>query len=198
MGTAASMGQAVGTAAALAAKRRLLPREFGKHMHGLQQTLIDDDCYLPGVKQELSRLTLDSKLAASQGDPEPLRDGVNRQVDKDPHCWVAQRGASVTYSLARPARVNEAVLVLDSAMDRCIAMSHHQKDNQLRAVPDVMAKTLRLEGLTNGAWVLLQRIEGNYQRHVRIPVGKELEEIRFTLEETWGADASRVYAFYLT
>jgi hypothetical protein len=198
MGTCSSMGQAVGTAAALATKRKLLPKELGAHVRELQQALIEDDCYLPGVKQELSPLTREAKLAASQGDPEPLRDGVKRQVEKDPHCWVAHRGDSVTYSLARAAQVKEAVLVLDSAMDKCVAMSYHQKDNQLRAVPDVMAKTFRIEGLVQGAWAPLQRVEGNYQRQVRIPIGKELEGVRFTLEETWGAESSRVYAFYLT
>lgn len=198
MGTASTMGQAVGTGAAIAVERKLLPRDAGAHMPELQQALLADDAYLPGVKQEMPELTLKAQLKASKGDPEPVRDGVARQVGKDPHCWVASWGDSLTYTFVQPKQVKEAVLVLDSAMDRIVAMSYHQKDNQLREPPAVMPKTFRIDGLTNGMWSALARIESNHQRHVRVSLGKELGGVRFTLEDTWGAAASRIYAFYLT
>lgn len=51
--TLACCGQAVGTAAALCLKRGLQLREFGQQCIGeLQQQLIRDDCFLPGVKVE--------------------------------------------------------------------------------------------------------------------------------------------------
>ncbi|MFN2167471.1 MAG: FAD-dependent oxidoreductase, partial [Anaerolineae bacterium] len=87
MGTCVSMGQAVGTAAAMAAEKGITPREVGGQMGELQQALLYDDCYLPWVAQQLPALTTGAALTASQGDPEPVRDGINRQVGDDPHCW---------------------------------------------------------------------------------------------------------------
>ena len=48
MGTCAVGGQAAGTAAALAVRRGVLPGDMAGHMEELQQTLLRDDCYLPG------------------------------------------------------------------------------------------------------------------------------------------------------
>jgi len=198
MGTGCSMGQAVGTAAALAVAKGIPPRAVGEHIPELQQALIDDDCYLPWVGQDLSDLTRNAALTASQGDPEPVRDGVNRPVGDDPHGWTCAPGDSLTYTFDRPQPVAEAVLVLDSALDRTVMMSYHQADDQLTGVPDVTPRAFRLEGLADGAWRPVAEITDNHQRHVRVAVGRPLAALRFTLDATWGAPVTRVYAFRLT
>jgi len=51
--TCFTLGQAAGTAAALAVKAGLSPRDYGKrHIAELQQRLVKDDMYIPGVKNE--------------------------------------------------------------------------------------------------------------------------------------------------
>ncbi len=51
MGTCAVGGQAVGTAAAMAVRYDCDPRQLGQtHMDELQQTLLKDDCYIPGYQ----------------------------------------------------------------------------------------------------------------------------------------------------
>ena len=53
MGTCALVGQAAGTAAAMAVARGLRPREFAEHhVHHLQQQLLRDDCYIIGLRRE--------------------------------------------------------------------------------------------------------------------------------------------------
>lgn len=47
MGTCAVVGQAVGTAASMAVKRNLGPREILDYVGELQQELLKDDCYIP-------------------------------------------------------------------------------------------------------------------------------------------------------
>jgi len=197
MGTACSMGQAVGVAAATAAKEGLSPREVGRNATRLQQALLADDCYLPGVAQEMPALTKGARLVASEGDPEPLRDGVWRQVGDDAHAWVAKPGSHAAYLFDRSVRVEEVMLILDSALDALIAMSHHQRDNQLTSVPPVMPKSFRIEGLREGEWRALAAVEENHQRLVRVAVGAEVEGIRFVLDRTWGAEETRVYGFYV-
>jgi hypothetical protein len=198
MGTCSSMGQAVGTAAALAAARGVQPADVMESMGELQQQLLADDCYLPRVRQELPQLTRAARLEASQGDPEPVRDGFGRPVKEDMHCWTWRPGDWIAYAFGRPTMVREVVLALDSALERDIAISlygghrHHACDR----VPEVMPKRLRIEGLTGGTWEPVGALDGNYQRFLRVPVGRELEGVRVTLDETWGTGESRLYAFY--
>jgi len=197
MGTACSMGQAVGVAAAMTTKEGLSPREVGRNVTGLQQALLADDCYLPGVAQEMPSLTKRARLVASEGDPEPLRDGVWRPVGDDAHAWVARPGGHAAYLFDGPVRVEEVTLILDSALDALIAMSHHQRDNQLTSVPAVMPKSFRIEGLREGEWRTLAAVEENHQRLVRVPVGGRVEGIRLVLDRTWGSEETRVYGFYV-
>ena len=55
MATCASGGQAVGTAAALGVRSEVVPRDMAAQalfVRELQQTLVRDDCFIPGVKAE--------------------------------------------------------------------------------------------------------------------------------------------------
>jgi len=197
MGTACSMGQAVGVAAAMAAKLGLLPRALNAHIGELQQALMRDDCYLPEVAQDMPPLTKRARLVASQGDPEPLRDGIGRPVGDDVHAWLARPGASAAYLFGEPVPVEEVTLQLDSALEALIAMSHHQRDNQLTATPAVMPRSFRIEGLHGDDWRALVAVEDNHQRLVRLPVHSRVEGIRFVLDSTWGSHETRVYGFYV-
>ena len=49
MATAAVVGQAVGTAGAMAVREGLFPRDISKDVGRLQQALLRDDCYIPGI-----------------------------------------------------------------------------------------------------------------------------------------------------
>ena len=198
MGTACSMGQAVGTAAAMAAERRLPPAEMNAHMTELQQALLRDDCYLPGVVQQIPPLTASAELTASQGNPEPVRDGVNRPVGEEAHCWTCRPADDLAYRFIEPALVQQTTLVLDSALDRLVFMSLHCDLGQLTAPPDVMPRRFHLDGLKNGEWRRLADVSDNHQRLVRVPVQERLEGIRFTLDATWGAEQTRVFAFWVT
>ena len=133
MGTGAVMGQAVGTALAIAVKSGITPREVGKQP--LQQTLLRDDCYLPWLRQEFSPLTRQAVLRASSGDPEPLRDGINRPVGDDLHAWEGKVGDIIEYEFSYPQRVSSLTLIFDSALSRNIAMSYHGKYDHLPQVP---------------------------------------------------------------
>jgi len=197
MGTCVSMGQAAGAAAALAACHGALPRDLNERIGDLRQMLLRDDCYLPGAIQRFEPLTTTARLEASAGDPAPLRDGVNRPVGEDAHAWPCRPGAWVSYLFPRAAHVREATLILDSALERNIFFSQHGDYGQLTRLPAALPKAFRLEGQRGGVWSPLQRVTDNHQRLARLPVEATLEGIRFTLDETWGSEESRLYAFYL-
>ncbi|MDI7276496.1 MAG: FAD-dependent oxidoreductase [Anaerolineae bacterium] len=199
MGTCCSMGQAVGTAAAIAVREGLTPRQVGAaRIRELQQTLLRDDCYLPWVRQEFGPLTQSARLISSAGDPEPLRDGVSRPVGADSHAWPCAEGSWVAYLLPRTASVQEVTLVFDSALDRLLTLDHDRpRQGQLYTVPPTMVKAFHLDGLVDGHWVRLREITSNHQRLVRLNVGREVEAVRLTIDETWGSEMTRLFALYL-
>lgn len=197
MGTCAAMGQAAGTAAALAVCHGALPRDVNERIDDLQQMLLHDDCYLPGIPQRFEPVTMSAELTASQGDPAPLRDGTNRPVGDDMHAWSCKIGDWVAYTFPKARYVREATAIVDSALDKNIVFSHYGDYGQLTVPPPVLPNAFRLEGLRNGKWKTLQQVTDNHQRLVRLPVNETVEAVRFTLDGTWGGDASRIYAFYL-
>ncbi|HUS48402.1 MAG TPA: FAD-dependent oxidoreductase [Phycisphaerae bacterium] len=211
MGTGCSMGQAVGTAAAMAVQKGVLPRGLLEWIGELQQALLRDDCYLPWTPQRFGPLTREAKLTASRGDPEPLRDGVNRPVGGDEHAWPCQAGDWVQYEFASPQEIERVSLILDSALHRNVQMSYHQPDDQLTAPPPELPRAFDIDVLAAGKWHPLAQITDNHRRLVRVTLGREVAGIRFTLRATWGApprvprasaacpdrgEPSRVFAFY--
>ncbi len=197
MGTGSVMGQAVGTAAAMAVRHDLNPRGVGELVHELQQTLLLDDCYLPRIKQEFSVLTDRSVLKASSGDPEPLRDGINRPVGDVQHAWDGKIGDSIEYTWDKEQTVKTANFIFDSAMSRIIAMSRHQRDNQLTDTPEEIVKDFRVEVRTPEGWKPLKSITGNHQRLARVEINAPATGVRATFDSTWGAKKVRLYAFYI-
>lgn len=66
MRTCSVIGQAAGTAAAIAIRHETTPRGvYEQHLHELQQTLLRDDAYLPGCVREPSSVTAAADLHAS-------------------------------------------------------------------------------------------------------------------------------------
>jgi hypothetical protein len=197
MGTGCSMGQAVGTAAALAVRLGVDPRGLGPRIRQLQQLLLRDDCYLPWILHEFSPLTVAARLATSRGDGEPLRDGTNRPAGDEMHCWTWQAGDHVEYLFDRPSPVQQATLIVDSALDKNIQLSHFGPYQQLTDPPAVMPKVLHLDALIEGQWRTVHELTDNHQRLVRIPVEQPAAGVRAVLDQTWGAERSNLYAFYV-
>lgn len=195
MGTGCSMGQALGTAAALAAGKGIDPKHLGAHVQELQQALLRDDAYLPGIARTSSRKTERARLSASRGDPEPVRDGISRPVGKQSHCWMCRPGDWIAYRFEKSEQVSGVTVVLDSALDQNVALSYHQRDNQLSAPPPVMPKAFRIEALVEGVWRQVLHIGENHQRLRRFEVDMSCDGVRFILDQTWGAPETSLFAF---
>ena len=121
-----------------------------------------------------------------------MRDGIGRQVGEDTHCWVAHPGDWLEYRFPATCEVRKVELVLDSAMERSIAL---RGPGWQEPFPDVMPRTFRIETFENGRWMPVRQVDDNVQRFVAVPVERLSGGVRFVLERTWGAPASRVYAF---
>lgn len=199
MGTCAIMGQAVGTAAAIAIRDGLTPRGVYQQRIGeLQQALMEDDCYLPWHKRNISELTKRAKLTASEGDPEPLRNGIDRPVGDEDNGWIGNIGAWVQYEFDRPERIRELRFVFDSDLNRPehnMPCNYPLNDTSF-CVPATLVKKFSIQIQSeSGDWCTIKRVENNYQRLVRLNIDVTAKAIRFIPEATWGADKAHVFAW---
>ncbi len=82
-GTIAAMAQAAATAVSLCLEKRVTPRELGRqHIRELQQALLKDDHYVPGVKNEdcldLARLARITESSYSRSEFFPWHLGIEK------------------------------------------------------------------------------------------------------------------------
>jgi hypothetical protein len=198
MGTCSVIGQAVGTAAALAAGRNLSPREVGQRaLAELQLALMDDDCWLPWHRREIPEPCRSAALSASEGAPEPLRNGAERPGGGAENAWRARPGASVEYRFDRRRRLAEARLVFDSDLNRPRhgVRVNFPLDQQPQPVPAGLVRSFRLELLRGGQWQATFGETNSCRRLVRRRLDAEADGIRLTVLGTWGAPEARVFAF---
>jgi len=150
MATCATLGQAAGTAAALAIRHGESPRGiYQHHLSQLQSQLQDDDQYLPWRPRRIPKLSREAQLASSNGfDPELIRDGWDRRIKKIDHHWEGVAGDSLTYTFKAPVKLGLARLVLDSDLARVKRMPcSYPRDGHDEPMPKHMARDLALEDL---------------------------------------------------
>jgi hypothetical protein len=203
MATCATLGQAVGTAAAIASRDGLTPRGVYDHrLAELKETLMEDDCYLPFNTRTVNALTRSAKLSATAGDPEALRNGLDRGIGGARNSWDVLPGDSVTFDFGEPTPLSSIRLVFDSNLSRSTRNmpSYYTMASQDFAVPPQIVKAFTLEiqeGDGGSAWKTIIDIPDNHQRLVRLPLGITASRIRFTPKATWGAKDVRVFALDL-
>ncbi len=199
MATTSLMGQAVGTAAAIAVRDSLTPREVRRiRLCELQQTLMDDDCWLPWHSREVPELSRQAVLSCPSGDVESLRNGVDRQVGDVPNSWSGSVGTPITYTFASTVRLQEARMIFDSNLNRdANNMRHYYALGASPwTVPETLVKGFRIESRQpDGRWIPVYTETNNYQRRVSVPLALETTAIRLIPETTWGADQVRLFAF---
>lgn len=204
MGTCGILGQAAGTAAALAVKNGISPRGLlNGFVPELQKQLMDDDCYLPHFKRTPDPVVTRAELTADYGDPHLLTDGTDRRVEGIDHGYYGRIDSAITYRFEKTEHLTGVRLVLDSDLDReyCEgnpnlmnitmplfrARSYHYTSF---GFPTCMLKDFRLETAgEDGEWHLLTEIKDNYQRFLRIPCNTDCRALRLVPIHTWGSSA---------
>lgn len=188
MATCALMGQAIGTAAAEMVRSGTTPDTVD--IKALQDTLMDDDCYLPGFKREPKTPTRVAKITN-----EVLRDGIDRG---DEHSAVFEIGESAEYTFDTPTRVSGARFIFDSNLNR---EGWHMPKNYLLNEPNfkpskTMTRDFDVElTLADGTKKLIE-VKNNRTRLCRVPVNEVVTAVRFTPRASFGENV-RVFSFEL-
>jgi hypothetical protein len=207
MATTSLMGQATGTAAAIAVREGLSPRGvYEKKIEELKDTLMDDDVYLPWHQRKIPGLSKQARLSCSSGDCEAVRNGVDRPVGNESNSVVLKPGESIEYLFDEEVEIRQVRVVFDSDLNRTDEVTpNHVKKRNIRTlyplnapdwvVPEALVKAFRIEVLrADGKWERVVLRTDNHQRLVKIPLSAQVTGIRLVPLETWGAPEARIFA----
>ncbi len=208
MGTCAVLGQAAGTAAAIAVRYGCSPREvYQSHLSELRDTLAEDDCYLPFYTRPVPALTKNARLECASPQAENLRNGLDRPIDGAENAATVAKGDAITYFFDAPSTVSHVRIIFDSDLNREQRLRHlgdcgkNMPHNRARgmlsvAVPASMVRAFRLEGVrADGKTEILAEENNNYQRLRAFEVNGVYAAVRLIPLETWGAEGCRIFSF---
>jgi hypothetical protein len=221
MATCALCGQAIGTAAVVAFKEKTSPRgvyENG-HIEQLQEMLMDDGCYIPRKARKVTALNSNVKLTASKGEPNLLRNGIDRRISHYGNCWTGKIGDWLEYSFDNPVNIKNMRIIFDSDLNRMIRkqkLSAKQVNGdsdpaatstremiccyplevEPKTVPETLVKAFRIEAKDiNGNWNVVYSEKNNYQRLIKADLKVETSAVRLIPESTWGSEKASIFAW---
>jgi len=201
--TCALMGQAVGTAAALCLKKRVLPRDITqKYIDELQEQLLRDDAYIPNrpandpndLAKKASRIFASSTIS---GNAALLNDGFSRDINNEIHHWQSNDlPAEVTIEWKRHVKLSRVEIKCDTNVKRNIMM---RKDSRVSAtfwndVPIELLKSLAVEARVKDKWVSLYSLRNNQRRLIKFQFDSiKTTAIRIQMNETYGHKNAKLF-----
>ncbi len=219
IGTVGVLGQAAGTAAAIAVKHGVLPREAGqKYISEIQNKLMDDDCFLPGFRRNVSELSQKAKLSCDYGDCSAIHNGIDRRIWGNDNGYYGKTNQSITYTFKEPTQVNGFRLVVDSDLNReytegnpdglntsSVLFFPQSYNNTTFGFPKCMIKSFKIEAKdSNGNWNIVYKNNENHQRFIREKLDIKTTAVRFTPLSTYhsetkttdyGSSTAHIFAF---
>ena len=197
MATCALLGQAVGTAVWYAVENKCSTnRETAqKYAKAIQQTLLDDDCTLPGFRREISELCRKSALSSSNGAcPEALRNGIDRVMGEEKNSWTCRAGESVEYSLPEKTFVSEIRLAFDSDLsrDHLNMVSNYTLVPALYTPPETLVQGFHVE--IDGEVIHTEK--ENHSRFVVLPCNRKCSSVKLVIDALApGREAAQLFRF---
>ena len=203
MGTCAIGGQAVGTAAGMAALRGITPRQLGEqYMPQLRQTLLKEDCYIPGARNEDPLdMARTAKITASGYipgyEPENVVSGVTRGLGDTSHAWHAPLDAWLSLGFDSPRPVSQVRLTFDPDLNIEIMISQTKRrlDGMVKGMPPALVKDFTLRLLKGEETVFTQTLTDNCRRLavLDIPAGVEADRVLVEIHSTYGDPVAKVF-----
>ncbi|MGV8979729.1 FAD-dependent oxidoreductase [Clostridium sp.] len=206
--TCGVVGQAIGTAAAMAVEKNIEPRQIGKYIKELQQKLIKDDCYIPGIKTEDDKdlcNIIPCNITASSfidgGEPENVINGVARTIKDQSNQWISDTISDscewIKVKFKQQINLREVHIKFDPNLTRFITttMSKTIREHQIPGMPRELVKMYKIKLLKNDKIVAEKNIDNNSQRFVQIEFNNtvECDTVIIMVEEIYGDDKARIF-----
>ena len=187
MATCAVLGQALGTAVAQAISDDCRVEDID--VSALQQTLMEDDCYIPWHIRELPE-----EVKTARCNADVVRNGIERGEE---NCWIGKNGDVLEYTFEGDRRIREIRLVFDNDMNR---KYHNMPCNYPLTetgffLPKTLIKEYRIEGISESGELFDLYVSDNHQRFVKHAVEWKVSKLRFVPISTNGCEAFRVFDF---
>lgn len=187
MATCAVLGQALGTAVSFAVRDNVALENVD--IKKLQQTLAEDDCFIPRYKRELPRLTRAAACSA-----EVVRNGTERG---EQNCWVGKKGDIIEYEFDSDTEISGIRLVFDSDLNRDyhnMPCSYPLVQTKFK-LPETLIKEYKIEIISENGAVESLYIDDNHQRFVKHKINRKANKIRFIPIASWGCSELRLFDF---
>lgn len=219
MGTVGVLGQAAGTGAAVAVSHGVTPREAGRQYMGeIQKILMEDDCFLPHFKREISPLSKAAVLSCEYGDCSNLINGTDRRIWGMDNGYFGKTNKAITYTFDKPTKVSGFRLVVDSDLDReyvegnpdglntsAVLFYPKSNNNTTFGFPKCMLKSFVIEALDEAnEWKVVYETKENHQRFIREALDVTTTAIRLIPRSTYqselkgedyGSSTAHIFAF---
>ena len=199
MATCALLGEAVGKAAAIAARDGLTPHGVYKTRLGeLQAMLLREDCFLPSMRREIGEVC---RNAALTGAGEIIRNGEDRGherygSDEVSAVTAVPIGGEIRYDFDA-ATVGAVHIVFDSDLNRetlpggwCeqghATRANHLLDSPIMHMPTTLCREFTLVGEVGGEREVLLDVSDNRKRAYHVSCGKDYTALILIPKRTWG------------
>ncbi len=202
MATCAILGQAVGTAAAVAKAHNTTPRGvYTNHIRTLQNMLMFDDCYLPFVEREAPSVMQYATLSKYH---DRLTNGVERGFEEN-GIEVAC-AEQIVMQFAQEQDVKKLRIVLDSDLNRTSTGSQNNEpikstianiplDLEPVHLPPYFAKEITVEySCDETNWNTLSEIYDNRKRLLVLDVNKPVKSLRISFPKAWDGNVVRLFS----
>lgn len=206
MGTCAIGGQAVGTAAGMAALLGITPRQLGQqYMPQLRQTLLKEDCYIPGARNEDPLDMARSASITASGhitgyEPENVISGVTRGLGEASHAWHAPltgQDAWLSLGFDSPKSISQVRLTFDPDLNIEIMISQTKRrlDGMVKGMPPALVKDFTLRLLKGDETVFTQTVTDNCRRLavLDMPASLEADRVLVEIHATYGDAVAKVF-----
>ena len=205
MGTCAVGGQAVGTAAALSVIHSVTPAQLGKkYINKLRQTLLKEDCYIPGaVNTDEADIARTAKITASgyiDGyRPENVVSGVTRSIGDETHLWqskdMTEENAFLSLEFGKEKKISEMRITFDPDLNIEIMISQTKRrlDGMIKGMPPSLVKDFTVSLLNKNKKVYIKKIADNNERLCVIKTDNPViaDKVLIEIESTYGDKTQR-------
>ncbi len=199
MATCTLLGEAVGKAAAIAAKEGICPHDvYLDKLATLQELLMNEDSFLPSKTRRISTICKNAKLSIEN---EVIRNGQDRAHaiynTTEKNCsYFASQGEEICYSF--PAQnISSAHIVFCSDLNReTLSGGRVERNHVTRAntnlnspqtyMPKTLCKDFKLVGELGGVRHELLSITNNRKRAYHININQTFDKLILIPANTWG------------
>ncbi len=212
MGTCSTLGQAIGTAAAMAVGYNTTPRDiYEAHIGELRQALMEDDCWLPFAHRAPTAVMEGIAAKVNETtDASIIFDGLDRVIAGEDHKLCMDIGESLEIALPECREFNELRIIFDSDLNRDsfpqgVSQNFRDypmrcntlKDEPLLGLPKTLTKDFKVELDRGNGFEELVAVTDNFKRLWCIKGDLSAKQIKITPSATYGSDKVGIYSVIL-